>query len=94
MLDQFPETLISLQWHLSAFTPEQYDFNNCLLYGLPAGPDGAFVARANLYGWDDINSIPIEVFNGTEVLVGADPGDWAYTTYTDLLRASRIIFTL
>jgi len=84
MLDQFPETLISLQWHLSAFTPEQYDFNNCLLYGLPAGPDGAFVARANLYGWDDINSIPIEVFNGTEVLVGADPGDWAYTTYTPI----------
>lgn len=84
MLDQFPETLISLQWHLSAFTPVQYDFNNCLLNGLPAGPDGAFVTRANLYGWDDINSIPIEVFNGTEVLVGADPGDWAYTTYTPI----------
>ena len=86
MLDEFPETLISLQWHLTAYTPDQYNFNECLISGLSVGPDGAFETRGNMYGWDDISAIPIEVFNGTQVLDGANSGDWAYNTYVPIYQ--------
>lgn len=86
MLDEFPETLISLQWHLTAYTPDQYDFNECLISGLSVGPDEAFETRGNLYGWDDISAIPIEVFNGTQILSGANSGDWAYNTYVPIYQ--------
>ena len=30
MLDEFPETLISAQWHLSNYTPDDSDFDECI----------------------------------------------------------------
>ena len=48
MLDEFPETLMSAQWHLSNYTPDDSDFDDCfynidsigcLLYTSPSPRD-------------------------------------------------------
>ena len=37
MLDEFPETLISAQWHWIEFTPDDSDLDDCVLNGLIGG---------------------------------------------------------
>ena len=78
MLDEFPGTLISAQWHLSAYTAEDSDLDDCIYNGIVGD---CFEARADFYGWDSINAVPIEVFNGAEVIVGASSEESAYNNY-------------
>ena len=56
MLDEFPETLISAQWHLENFTPDYSDFDDCIYNGL-AGE--CFETRASYYGWDTISTVQL-----------------------------------
>ena len=79
MLDEYPETLISAQWHLSAFTPDGSDFDDCI--NTVDEESDCFVFRAELYGWDTINAIPIEAVNGVSVFNGATSEQAAYDTY-------------
>ena len=79
MLDEFPETLISAQWHLSNFTPDDSDFDDCINNMDESGD--CFTPRADLYGWDTINAVPIEAVNGINVFTGANSEALAYDTY-------------
>ena len=79
MLDEFPETLISAQWHLSNFTPDDSDFDDCINNTDESGD--CFTPRADLYGWDTINAVPIEAVNGVNVFNGANSEASAYNTY-------------
>ena len=79
MLDEFPETLISAQWHLSNFTPDDSDFDDCINNTDESGD--CFTPRADLYGWDTINAVPIEAVNGVNVFTGANSEASAYDTY-------------
>ena len=79
MLDEFPETLISAQWHLSNFTPDDSDFDDCINNTDESGD--CFTPRADLYGWDTINAVPIEAINGVNVFTGANSEASAYDTY-------------
>ena len=83
MLDEFPETLISAQWHFTNFTPVDSDFDDCVLNGI-AGE--CYEARAGFYGWDTINAVPFEVFNGGELLIGANSEDYAYNNYVPMYQ--------
>ena len=84
MLDEFPETLISAQWHLENFTPDYSDFDDCTYNGL-AGE--CFETRASYYGWDTINAVPIEAFNGLEVITGANSQLEAYNGYVPVYQS-------
>ena len=84
MLDEFPETLISAQWHLENFTPDYSDFDDCIYNGL-AGE--CFETRASYYGWDTINAVPIEAFNGLEVITGANSQLEAYNGYVPVYQS-------
>ena len=79
MLDEFPETLMSAQWHLSNYTPDDSDFDDCF-YNIDSIGD-CFENRANLYGWDTINAVPIEVINGLNIFNGANSEESAYSLY-------------
>ena len=79
MLDEFPETLMSAQWHLSNFTPDDSDFDDCF-YNIDSIGD-CFENRANLYGWDTINAVPIEAINGISIFNGAGSEESAYSLY-------------
>ena len=79
MLDEFPETLMSAQWHLSNYTPDDSDFDDCF-YNIDSIGD-CFENRANLYGWDTINAVPIEAINGLNVFTGANSEESAYSLY-------------
>ena len=61
LLDEFPGTLISAQWHLNAYTAEDSDLDDCI-YNDEIG--SCFEARGDFYGWDSIYAIPIDVFKG------------------------------
>ena len=84
MLDEFPGTLISAQWHLDAYTPEDSDLDDCI-YNNEIG--GCFEARGDFYGWDSIYAIPIEVFNGVGLIVGATSEEWAYDNYVPIYQS-------
>ena len=47
MLDEFPETLINVEWHSPGYTPGDSDFEECYYYDTFGGCYGA---RASLYG--------------------------------------------
>ena len=79
MLDEFPETLMSAQWHLSNYTPDDSDFDDCF-YNIDSIGD-CFENRANLYGWDTINAVPIEAINGISIFTGAGSEESAYSLY-------------
>ena len=81
MLDEFPGTLISAQWHLSNFTPDNVDLDECIYYDENSN---CWDARAIPYGWETINAIPIEVFNGVEIEVGANSEEEAYNNYISI----------
>jgi len=85
LLDEFPETLISAQWHLDAFTDEDSDLDECLYNGLVIN---CFEARGEPYGWNNtISGVPFEVFNGTEVIVGAADSVTAYGNYLTIYES-------
>ena len=71
LLNEFPETLISAQWHMESATFSQGD---CTY--LPN--TDCYTARSNTYG---ITDIPTEVFNGTEQVVGASINYENYGNY-------------
>lgn len=84
MLDEFPGTLISLQWHLDAYTADTSDLDDCIYNGIVGD---CFNARGGLYGWNDtITGVPFEVFNGSEVIVGANSEQSAYNNYTSIYQ--------
>ena len=63
LLDQYPDNLISTQWHAESST---FDPSDCFYNGNP----NCYDVRNALYG---VTGIPTEVFNGTEVIVGVEP---------------------
>ena len=81
MLDEFPGTLISAHWHLSNFTPDNVDLDECIYYDENSN---CWDARAIPYGWETINAVPIEVFNGVEIEVGANSEEEAYNNYISI----------
>jgi hypothetical protein len=84
LLDEFPETLISAQWHLDAYTAEGSDLDECIYNGVVIN---CFEARGEPYGWNNtITGVPFEVFNGTAVIVGADSAT-AYGNYLNVYES-------
>ena len=85
LLDEFPGTLISAQWHLDAYTAEDSDLDECLYNGVVIN---CFEARGEPYGWNNtITGVPFEVFNGTEVIVGAADSATAYSNYLTIYES-------
>jgi len=85
LLDEFPGTLISAQWHLDAYTAEDSDLDECLYNGVVIN---CFEARGEPYGWNNtITGVPFEVFNGTEVIVGAADSVTAYGNYLTIYES-------
>ena len=63
MLDDYPETLMSIEWHNSSFTPGNSDFD------IPE-----YSSRASMYG---VGGIPHTQWNGVQETVGGYPnGNW------------------
>ena len=63
MLDEYPETLIGVEWHSPSFTPGNSDFDI-----------SAYSTRANLYG---VGGIPHTQWGGEYETVGGYPnGNW------------------
>ena len=64
MLNEFPETLVSIEWHSPSFTPGSSDFD------LPS----EYSQRSGMYG---VGGIPHSQWNGVESTVGGYPnGNW------------------
>jgi len=71
MLDEFPGTLISAEWHSPGYTPGDSDFEECYYYD---NFGGCYGARANLYG---VGGIPHTEWNGVLDLTGGwANGNW------------------
>ena len=65
MIDEFPETLVSIEWHSPSFTPAGSDFD--------LGSD--YSQRGGMYG---VGGIPHTQWNGVESTTGGYPnGDWS-----------------
>ena len=63
MLDDYPETLMSIEWHNSSYTPGNSDFD------IPE-----YSSRASMYG---VGGIPHTQWNGVQETVGGYPnGNW------------------
>ena len=85
LLDEFPGTLISAQWHLDAYTAEGSDLDECLYNGVLIN---CFETRGEPYGWNNtITGIPFEVFNGTAIIVGAADSVTAYGNYLNIYES-------
>jgi len=85
LLDEFPGTLISAQWHLDAYTAEDSDLDECLYNGVVIN---CFEARGEPYGWNNtITGVPFEVFNGTAIIVGAADSITAYGNYLNIYES-------
>ncbi|RPH06621.1 MAG: hypothetical protein CBC06_001895 [bacterium TMED46] len=71
MLDEFPGTLISTEWHSAGYTPGDSDFEECYYYD---NFGGCYGARASLYG---VGGIPHSEWNGIYDLTGGwANGNW------------------
>ncbi len=71
MLDEFPGTLISTEWHSPGYTPGDSDFEECYYYD---NFGGCYGTRAGLYG---VGGIPHTEWNGSVDMVGGWPnGNW------------------
>ncbi len=84
MLNEFPGTLISTEWHSAGYTPSNSDFSDCYYYN---SFGGCYGARASLYG---VGGIPHVSFNGVENIVGgASNGvsDGMYDTYVPIYES-------
>ena len=64
MLDEYPETLISVEWHSAGYTPSDSDFEECIYYSTAIACYGT---RASMYG---VGGIPHTQWNGIEETVG------------------------
>jgi len=85
LLDEFPGTLISAQWHLDAYTAEDSDLDECLYNGVVIN---CFETRGEPYGWNNtITGVPFEVFNGTAIIVGAADSVTAYGNYLNIYES-------
>ena len=85
LLDEFPGTLISAQWHLNAYTDEDSDLDECIYNGAVIN---CFEVRGEPYGWNNtITGVPFEVFNGTEVIIGAADSTTAYSNYLNVYQS-------
>jgi len=63
MLEDYPETLINIEWHSPGYTPGNSDFD------IPE-----YSTRGNLYG---VNGTPHTQWNGVQETIGGYPnGDW------------------
>ena len=63
LLDEYPNNLISTQWHAESAT---FDPNDCIYNN----GSTCYDVRTDLY---DVTGIPTEVFNGTNVIAGVEP---------------------
>lgn len=78
LLDEYPSTLTSLQYHLGSYTDPYSDLDDCYYQG-----QTCFDARGIPYGWNStITGVPFEVFNGDEVIVGASSEESGYYQYS------------
>ena len=85
LLDEFPGTLITAQWHLNAYTAEDSDLDECIYNGVVIN---CFEVRGEPYGWNNtITGVPFEVFNGTEVIIGAADSTTAYSNYLTIYQS-------
>ena len=65
MMDEFPETLVSIEWHSPSYTPGGSDFD------LPS----EYSQRGGMYG---VGGIPHTQWNGVQETVGGYPnGNWS-----------------
>ena len=83
LLDEYPGTLISTQYHLSNYANEEIGLaEDCTYLGV-VGTDECITPRwSGLY---DGNAVPIEVFNGTTIVVGANSQIDAYNQYSSIM---------
>ena len=67
MLDEFPETLVNIEWHSSGYTPGDSDFDDCIYY---ESVGACYGVRASMYG---VGGIPHTQWNGVQETVGGYP---------------------
>lgn len=71
MLDEYPGTLISTEWHSPGYTPGDSDFEECYYYD---NFGGCYGSRASLYS---VGGIPHTEWNGVVDMVGGwANGNW------------------
>ena len=71
MLEEFPETLVNIEWHSAGYTPGDSDFADCYYYD---SFGACYGVRASMYG---VGGIPHTQWNGVEETVGGYPnGNW------------------
>ena len=76
LLDEYPNNLISTQWHAESAT---FDPNDCIYNN----GSSCYDVRTGLY---DVTGIPTEVFNGTNVISGVEPiPAQSYTVYNNAI---------
>ena len=79
LIDDNPDEIISIQWQVQN---SYFDENDCI----KANDSTCTSVRSSLY---DIFGIPSEVFNGTDIIVGADI-DWDnYARYDSVFQSLR-----
>jgi hypothetical protein len=77
MMDEFPETLVSIEWHSPSFTPSGSDFDLSSEYS----------QRSGMYG---VGGIPHTQWNGVEETVGGYPnGNWSpmYSSFISIYNS-------
>ena len=84
MLDEFPGTLISTEWHSPGYTPGDSDFEECYYYD---NFGGCYGARGYLF---NVGGIPHTEWNGEYDLTGG----WATSEISskDISKKSIYIF--
>ena len=83
MLDEFPETLVNVEWHSSGYTPGDSDFDDCIY--LESG--SCYGVRGSMYG---VGGIPHTQWNGVESFVGGWGGaNWqpAYDNFVPIYQS-------
>jgi len=84
MLDEFPETLVNVEWHSSGYTPGDSDFDDCIYY---ESVGACYGARGSMYG---VGGIPHTQWNGVESFVGGWGGaNWqpAYDNFVPIYQS-------
>ena len=79
LIDDNPDEIISIQWQVQN---SYFDENDCI----KAGDSTCTSVRGNLY---DIAFIPSEIFNGTDIVVGADVEWDNYGRYDSVFQNLR-----
>ena len=76
MIDDNPDEIISIQWQVQN---SYFDENDCI----KSNDSSCTSVRGSLY---DITGIPSEVFNGTDIIVGADVEWDNYSRYDSVFQ--------